>query len=56
MTTPMLGFGANEVDFRGIRTPCSAAAITSERAGGCTAMTIPGCLAVLCKAWSRPWW
>ena len=56
ITTPMRGFGAKDVDFRGIRTPRAAVAITAATVGGCTATTIPGWRAVVCSAWSRLWW
>lgn len=56
MTTPIRGFGPNDVDLRGIRWPRAAAAITSATVGGCTATTIPGCRDVVLSAWSRLWW
>ena len=39
----MRGFGANEVDLRGMRSPVAALAITSATDGGVTATTRPGC-------------
>ena len=56
MTMPIRGFGAKDVDLRGIRTPRAALAITSGTVGGRTATTIPGCLAAVASAWSRLWW
>lgn len=55
-TSPMRGFGLNEVDFRGSRTPLAALAITCSRRGGRTPTTTPGSRAVVWSAWSSEWW